>query len=127
MRRVTRGQENVRIVLAEGAETSQGRRCWAGPLMMRGAPGCRLRGVGSGGLALGRGAGTQAGEKAPHMLPQATGGDHPAEELQKKSSKATFFWSLWGRGGAGRGRREAGGLFHGLFFSDSITTRQPQP
>lgn len=61
------------------------------------------------------------------MLPQATGGDHPAEELQKKSSKATFFWSLWGRGGAGRGRREAGGLFHGLFFSDSITTRPPQP
>lgn len=61
------------------------------------------------------------------MLPQATGGDHPAELLQKKSSKATFFWSLWGRGGAGRGRREAGGLFHGLFFSDSITTRPPQP
>lgn len=31
MRRVTRGQENVRIVLAEGAETSQGRRLlgWA--------------------------------------------------------------------------------------------------
>lgn len=31
MRRVTRGQENVRIVLAEGTETSQGRRLlgWA--------------------------------------------------------------------------------------------------
>lgn len=31
MRRVTRGQENVRIVLAEGAETSQGRQLlgWA--------------------------------------------------------------------------------------------------
>lgn len=109
MRRVTRGQENVRIVLAEGAETSQGRRCWAGPLMMRGAPGCRLRGGGkwrSGPGAWDRDSGWREG--TPHAAP-GDGRGPPCRVAPEKIQQGNIFLVSVGQGRSWEGEKGSGG------------------
>lgn len=109
MRRVTRGQENVRIVLAEGTETSQGRRLLGWASDDEGCPWVQAEGGGkwrSGPGAWGRDSGWREG--TPHAAP-GDGRGPPCRVAPEKIQQGNIFLVSVGQGRSWEGEKGSGG------------------